>query len=60
MLLLPSQQSQIPRVLLGFSTNEMRYPVPDNQSRFAMGGPVFSLAILAIAVVAVMAMAHFR
>jgi hypothetical protein len=34
--------------------------VPENQSRFAMGGPVLSLAVLAIAVVAVLAMAHFR
>jgi hypothetical protein len=34
--------------------------VPDNQSRFAIGGPVFSLVVLAIAVVTVLAMTHFR
>jgi hypothetical protein len=34
--------------------------MPENSSRFAVGGPVFSLAVLAIAVVAVLAMVHFR
>jgi hypothetical protein len=34
--------------------------MPENQSRFAVGGPVFSLAVLAIAIIAVLAMAHFR
>jgi hypothetical protein len=34
--------------------------MPDNQSRFAISGPAFSLAILAIAVVTVLAMTHFR
>jgi hypothetical protein len=34
--------------------------MPENPSRFAVGGPVFSLAVLAIAVVAVLAMTHFR
>jgi hypothetical protein len=34
--------------------------MPENQSRFAIGGPVFSLAVLAIAIVAVLAMVHFR
>ena len=34
--------------------------MPENQSRFAIGGPAFSLAVLAIAIVAVLAMVHFR
>jgi hypothetical protein len=34
--------------------------MPENQSRFAVSGPLFSLAILAIAVVTVLAMTHFR
>jgi hypothetical protein len=34
--------------------------MPENQSRFAIGGPVFSLAVLTITVVAVLAMTHFR
>jgi len=34
--------------------------MPENQSHFAVGGPVFSLAVLAIAIVAVLAMVHFR
>jgi hypothetical protein len=34
--------------------------MPENQSRFAIGGPIFSLAVLAIMVVAVLAMTHFR
>jgi hypothetical protein len=35
-------------------------PMPENQSRFAIGGPVFSLAVVAIAIVAVLTMMHFR
>ncbi len=34
--------------------------MPENQRRFAIGGPVFSLAVVAIAVVAVLTMMHFR
>jgi hypothetical protein len=34
--------------------------MPEHQSRFVVGGPIFSLAVLVIAVVAVLAMAHFR
>jgi hypothetical protein len=34
--------------------------MPESSRRFAVGGPIFSIAVLAIAVVAVLAMAHFR
>jgi hypothetical protein len=34
--------------------------MPEKRSRFVIEGPFFSLAVLLISVVAVLAMAHFR
>ena len=39
---------------------ERDIPMLKNQSRFTIAGPLFSLAVFAITVVAVLAMTHFR